>query len=480
MNVKDANENPWYCLATLYGEQPEDKWNFELIRKNRVAWNRWMAGGISDKERETLRQRKLFTNDELTPYSQAEKEEIVRDFHKRWRKRAEAPPDPTQIIQFDACRFDRNAAFQGFLFPRDCCFRSAMFSRKADFITATFLKEADFNSVKFSGQAVFAAATFTGECHFVSTTFSGLADFSSATFSNQAVFVSKTFSQEARFFCTRFSAGANFSLGTFYNFADFTFAMFARWANFGSTTFSNSTAFTRATFSKGTNFGSAKFSGQADFAAATFSGANIFQDTTFFGLTTFAGALFENEVPDFRDAKLKEATEWHYATWPPPPKDKDAAQKQVYAYERLKMEMEKLKKHEDEQFFFKKELRARRALSPFWSGARLFNWLYEITSDYGHSILNPILALVAVWAFGWAAFSGWPVYKNESLSNWEAAKLSVSNIFSFLPQRREFMPEEFVKELSDAAHFVGGVQSFLALALLFLLGLALRNKFRMR
>jgi hypothetical protein len=67
---------------------------------------------------------------------------------------------------------------------------------------------------------------------------------------------------------------------------------------------------------------------------------------------------FGDAVPDFRGAKMHEATEWHGVNWPLAPQDEGTAQAQVYAYERLKQEMERLKEHEDEQFFFRKELRA--------------------------------------------------------------------------------------------------------------------------
>jgi hypothetical protein len=59
---------------------------------------------------------------------------------------------------------------------------------------------------------------------------------------------------------------------------------------------------------------------------------------------------------------MHEATKWHGASWPKPSWNKEEAQNQVYAYERLKQEMEQRKKHEDEQRFFRKELRARRRL----------------------------------------------------------------------------------------------------------------------
>jgi len=56
--LKRANDNPWYCLATLYGEQAAEpsprEWNKELAARNRVAWNRWMSEALSDEQRASL------------------------------------------------------------------------------------------------------------------------------------------------------------------------------------------------------------------------------------------------------------------------------------------------------------------------------------------------------------------------------------------------------------------------------------------
>jgi hypothetical protein len=56
-----------------------------------------------------------------------------------------------------------------------------------------------------------------------------------------------------------------------------------------------------------------------------------------------------------------------------------------------------------------------------------------------------------------------------------AALVSFANIFSFLPMSRET-----IAGLSGAARIIGATQSLLAVLLLFLLGLALRSRFRMR
>jgi len=39
--LRPANENPWYILMTLYGEQEGEEIDWELHEKNRRAWNAW-------------------------------------------------------------------------------------------------------------------------------------------------------------------------------------------------------------------------------------------------------------------------------------------------------------------------------------------------------------------------------------------------------------------------------------------------------
>ncbi len=63
--LKPANENPWYCLATVYGEQ-EEKGDENLAKQNRVAWNRWMAVALSQEQRAELLKRG-FDELELSP-----------------------------------------------------------------------------------------------------------------------------------------------------------------------------------------------------------------------------------------------------------------------------------------------------------------------------------------------------------------------------------------------------------------------------
>jgi uncharacterized protein YjbI with pentapeptide repeats len=457
-----ANDNPWYCLATLYGEQPAGLvWDKVLAAKNRMAWNRWMAGVLSDEKCAEL-VRNGFSEAELLPLTPVEKGAFCNAFASRTGREKELPPDLAGIINFNYTHFDRLVIFDGFLFPGDAYFSSATFAKDATFSSATFSGDANFSSATFSGSTLFDSAMFSEGAYFGSATFSGGTYFGSATFSGITYFGSATFSGYANFSSATFSMSSNPRLWKIIPVIDkFSSAplskIFPAIVNFSSATFFH-VDFTEATFSDDAGFVNAEFT------------ANAF----------FAHARFETSVPDFRGARMHEATEWHGINWPPAPQDKDSAQAQVYAYERLKQEMERLKKHEDEQFFFRKELRARRGLIPPLSGAWLLNYLYEASSDYGQSISRPLLWLFVLFVIGCAIFAGAPVFKGTRMTIPGAAGLSFANIFSFLPLTREIMTAEMAAGLSTAAKIVGVVQSILGALLLFLLGLALRTRFRMR
>src|SRR3954447_19067777 len=73
--------NPWYQLATLYGEPSfEDK---ELQARNRMAWNRYMAGQLTDEARARLIKEECHPAEELTPFTPDELKALAQDFAKR-------------------------------------------------------------------------------------------------------------------------------------------------------------------------------------------------------------------------------------------------------------------------------------------------------------------------------------------------------------------------------------------------------------
>ena len=282
-------------------------------------------------------------------------------------------------------------------------------------------------------------------------------------------FKSATFSGDADFESAAFSWGASFKSATF-----------SGEAYFGSATFSWEADFESAKFSGNVNFNSAKFSKEAIFESARFSSTINFINSEFTAKTIFALAHFKSEVPDFRGAKLHEATEWHGVDWPSAPTDKKSAQNQVYTYERLKQEMERLKKHEEEQFFFCKELRARRELAPFWTAESLFNYLYAALSDYGQSTRKPLLWLCVLFLLVSDVFAWAPGIAGIPMTVLHAARLSFASIFLIFPFHTELMAPDKLSALSSLAQTIVVVEGFFGTLLLFLLGVALRNQFRMR
>jgi hypothetical protein len=121
---RDANENPWYCLATLYGEQPEGGWDRELADKNRTAWNRWVTRHFSAGQYDELRNKGV-AEDDLQPFQDMEKLHFIKDFAARMGHPNAMPPDPVERIDFSTTDFPCPVDFKGFIFLSNANFRSS-------------------------------------------------------------------------------------------------------------------------------------------------------------------------------------------------------------------------------------------------------------------------------------------------------------------------------------------------------------------
>ncbi len=409
-------------------------------------------------------------------------------------------------------------------------FRGAIFSSDADFSDATFLGRADFHGATFLGRPNFRGAIFNHPTLFRPGDW---ADFSGATFFGSACFWSATFFGQANFRTVTFGepdffgvTSTDFWYTTFSSGADFSNATFSGEANFGGVTFGK-LGFFRAGRA---DFSGATFSGEANFLDVTFEKESLFVNATMKGLTSFEQAKFASAPPQFFGAKLHQGTVWRDVEWPPPPKDHIDAGLFVDAYACLKLEMDRLKKHEDELNFFALEMQSRRVLEgdrahqvsewkvfgctvfvvhPFkiifekiktlrlrelfgrFSAQPLFARqartirvprslhgfaiaLYGWLSDYGRSYVRPLTGLLVTAAAGilpfWWHLSGF----------WQAAGLSLANTFGVLGFRRDLIGSEVLACLPGLLKVLAAVQTVAGIVLLFLLGLAIRNRFRMK
>jgi len=204
------------------------------------------------------------------------------------------------------------------------------------------------------------------------------------------------------------------------------------------------------------------------------------------GETSFKQATFEIEPPQFFGAKLHEGTIWRGVTWPLAPRDAAHAGLFVDAYERLKLEMDRLKKHEDELDFFARELQSRRVLHGDWKLGTTFPlyrpafglWIgaYGLASDFGRSHVRPLWGLLVTAVAGALVF--WPHLGWFKIK--KALGLSLANTFGVLGFRKDFISPQLVEALPSLLKLVAAAQTVIGAVLLFLLGLALRNRFRMK
>ncbi|WP_457648514.1 pentapeptide repeat-containing protein [Profundibacter sp.] len=470
VRLQAANKNPWYVLATIYGEQEEGAklWNYdeELAAKNRRAWNGWFCGELSDEERQDLAQKTRLEPHDLAPLSKEELDEIRKRFVARMGKGAKLPPNDLKI-NFSDTFFSKPFCADNMVYNKDAEFLCVVFNRSASFYSALFMGYANFESVTFDGDAAFSSAMFAGSSRFCFA----------------------IFRDDVAFNTTTFTGSSTFSEGMFNGFTDFGSAMFVNEVDFYSTTFMDSVVFSSATFTS-----------SADFDSAIFK---------YWGV--FYRARFSVSVPEFHWAQLHigcgfSTDDNEQERWPPIKGQVKIGEKQVMvmptidqkqAYTRLRLLMKKSLRPDDEQFFQRQEMRCKSVLSKWYH--KPFYWLYSGLSDCGNSVWRPLLWMLAVMLSGALFMLWWQeaftfLPKESSGFDWtlgllgeddpwakprQAAGWSISNTLPFLGFGRLYYGE-LAKDLVWPLKVAGGVQTLLGYVLLFFFGLGLRNRFRLR
>jgi hypothetical protein len=155
--------------------------------------------------------------------------------------------------------------------------------------------------------------------------------------------------------------------------------------------------------------------------------------------------------------------------------------------------MDRLKKHEDELDFFALELQSRRVLYGDWKKVQEFEVfghkipmvrpalglpiaLYGALCDYGRSYVRPLYGLLITTLAG--ALIAWPHFGLFKLK--KALGFSLANAFGLLGFRKDFVDPGLLVSLPGALKVVAGLQTIIGAVLLFLFGVAVRNRFRMK
>ncbi len=260
-------------------------------------------------------------------------------------------------------------------------------------------------------------------------------------------------------------------------------------------------SFDRAQFGKGNvSFWGARFGdGDVSFYGASINGPMHFTPKEFKGDLSFRTARFDDVLilqgnysspPDLRSTTTKGHVDLHDLTIEKATKGQSNTGRQTRAkFGRLKELAEGNRHHDAALRFFAEERRALKRSGDLGKGA-LFETIYDGLCDYGQSIGRPSLFLLGNFILFIIVYFGIAIHETNSeidrnyifclLANSFFA--SFSNVIPFLSTAFEFQPDIFADLFGepipltvDLARFVQGVISLL---LLFLIGLGLRNRFR--
>jgi hypothetical protein len=132
--------------------------------------------------------------------------------------------------------------------------------------------------------------------------------------------------------------------------------------------------------------------------------------------------------------------------------------------------------------FFAMEQQCRRVVDGFWKGLPIA--VYGFVSDYGRSYMRPLALLATIVILGAvpirACFSGSiSTFIGHGFSG-QALGLSFANALAALTIRKDLISPELLNALPGWLKVVAAIQTILGIVLLFLFGLGIRNRFRMK
>ncbi|TQM92249.1 hypothetical protein [Roseinatronobacter monicus] len=141
----NASANPWYVLATLFGEQKNVEVDEELHENNRKAWNAWALHLLNDSEKEDLVQKFGAFKGGVDDWSQYEFRFHERlgelrlndlayfDSNKSQDFKKLSVPSPERLIDFSKLTFESKVAISRFVwvawFPFICLWHKMLCGR---------------------------------------------------------------------------------------------------------------------------------------------------------------------------------------------------------------------------------------------------------------------------------------------------------------------------------------------------------------
>ncbi|WP_194945388.1 pentapeptide repeat-containing protein [Limnohabitans sp. DM1] len=345
----------------------------------------------------------------------------------------------------------------------------------------------NFSKFKFDDGVDFQNSIWSHDTNLNGAIFGCDANFENSEWQSSIIFQNVQWGNWARFKGSRWGENIQFEQAVFGDVADFSETSWKD-ANFASTRFGRRVCFSNAKFFQHAYFGS-KVNEDGNFFEIDFSKAIFFDQASFLNRKFLGTTKFNNTkfaiAPIFHGCDLHSDTNFDGAEFPLPAGSEDAPR----AYRTLKLAFSKQQAIREEQRFFRLEMEEETLRETGLK--RLLFQAYKTFSDYGFSITRPlkygglaVLVLTALYGLlSWLGQCGLSVQACHFAPQWLE--------FSLL----QTLPLPGLDKLSEAASKAfwpqGAWWSFglsalvilhktLSLAVLFFIGLALRNLFKLK
>jgi|GEM_PF-2307958 len=421
--LRPANQNPWYILMTLYGEQ-EGEFRLDVHEKNRAAWNAWACQGMGSAAKEKIATKVGVDPVELQGGLKREVE--ISGRHKRvWKERNGGDlPYPGMPSVEDGI---------------------------------------DLREIKFSKPIMLDQMVFRQGVYFVGAQFLGAVSFGGAQFDVWAVFDGAYFGASAGFFRARFSDRATFVDAHFEDDALFGAAQFGGFTLFQGTVFGRE--------------GSDKAAADVEFMECQFEKPLSFRGAKFRETyPDFDGAELPEKV-------VFTAEEDH---WPVRPQTGPKQARASCAVIRHALGRQGLPEKEHfffrREMRFTGQIGGWWKRLPF----RVFGWLSDYGHSIWRPVawlcalwLGPML--IYMFYFNWpGAMARMNGIEQVAVGPYDSVTLSFTSMFKFLGLQRVHFGADYIQALPPFLEFLTAFQTLGGIVLLFFLGLGLRTRFRLR
>jgi uncharacterized protein YjbI with pentapeptide repeats len=365
------------------------------------------------------------------------------------------------------------------------------------FLTTAFFRECSFGDTKlcnvtFQGEVFFGRSIFNSLCLGISnmnaTQFKKSVSFNGATFKYNVDCKRGVFTGDANFRNAVFEGDADFS-GLTFNTCSFMKAQFEERANFRNTTFERHTVFSQAEFQATVLFCKARFlCKELDSKKKTKRLSPAFIGTQFNGLSNFRDAQFA-APPHFEGAKAEAILLPRDGFFNHDKKDRTLAAQALAALIRLTEATHNLPMRQRFHALLiaaEKDMIAKDSALQEERGHLFFYNLFErfkVGRDAVFPLQILLIAAITAWMlyFGLYAFTG----NNFSKQALNALKLVLIDVFPFITVHKTelealitpFGMDEWSSFLVTVTRYL---LSLTSLPCLFLTGLALRNRFRIK